>query len=83
MRLHLRLDRVTPTHIYETVFFDGANCGQLVLRHGEYQLLGACILLGADRMRKDLLIEIDKIGHDKHGNFEMPLNSLTPPRGTQ
>lgn len=31
-----------------------ANCGKLILRIGEWQLLGACLLLGADHMPEHL-----------------------------
>ena len=36
MRLHLRLDAVTPSHIRESVFVNGRLAGVLTLDHGEY-----------------------------------------------
>lgn len=72
MRLHLRLDSVTPEHIRQTVFFEGANCGTLCMRHGEYQLFGVALKMGADRMQGHLIIEIDDIGYDDRGEFAMP-----------
>ena len=72
MRLHLRLDHVTPVHIIQTVFVDGANCGTLTLDVGQYQTFGAALLLGAAQMRGHLIVEIDPISHDAEGNFAMP-----------
>lgn len=72
MKLHLRLDHVDGTHIRETLFFDGANVGSLMMRHGEYQAFGAALLLGAKQMHGHLEIEIDLIANDEDGNFIMP-----------
>jgi len=71
-RLHLRLDAVTPVHITQSVFFDGAHCGTLTLDHGQYQLFGAALLLGAECMQGRLTVETDRISHDREGNFKMP-----------
>ena len=68
-RIHLRLDRVTPMHITESIFMDGRFCGQLTFDHGEYQLFGAALLLGSERMQGNLTVEVDPIAHDAEGNF--------------
>lgn len=39
-----------------------ANCGKLTLRIGEWQLLGACLLLGAERMTVEHL-EVVPVGY--------------------
>jgi hypothetical protein len=77
VRLHLRLDAVTPAHIRQTVFVDGANCGMLTLDHRQYQILAAALLVGAEVMPERwaslrLDVEIDPISHDAQGNFVMP-----------
>jgi hypothetical protein len=72
MKLHLRLDHVNSSHIHQTVFFNGANCGTLNLRHGEYQILGAALLLGSEQMKDHLKLEIDPISHNSDGEFTMP-----------
>lgn len=72
MKLHLRLDHVDGTHIRETLFFDGASCGELTMRHAEYQAFGAALLLGAKQMHGWLEIEVDPIANDEDGNFMMP-----------
>lgn len=75
MNLYLRLDHVNSTHIKETLFFNGANVGNLTFTHGEYQAFGAALLLGSKQMKDDLIIIIDPIGHDSDGNFIMPSNN--------
>lgn len=80
MKIILRLDDVTPEHIHETVFINGANCGQLCFRHGEYQTFVAALMLGAKHMTQSwppdagslLEIDNDPIGWDKNGDFCMP-----------
>ncbi len=72
MKLHLRLDHVDSTHIRETLFFNGANCGELTMSHAEYQAFGAALLLGAAQMQGHLEIINDPIGNDDDGNFAMP-----------
>ena len=74
MRLRLRLDSITPKHIVQTLFIDGRNCGTIVLDHGEYQLFGAALLLGAQQMKGHLVVEIDPVDHDSDGHFAMPRN---------
>ncbi len=81
MRIHLRLDHVDNSHIRETLFFDGANAGSLTMDHGQYQVFGAALLLGAKQMHGDLKIEIDPIAHDKDGNFIMPPSSSNNDQG--
>lgn len=46
-------------HVHVTVFMGPdadhlANCGKVILRIGEWQLFGACVLLGADHMGQHL-----------------------------
>ena len=72
MKIHLRLDSVSPEHIRQTMFCDGANCGEICLRHGEYQLFGCALSMGAGQMRGYLEVVIDPIGHDDEGEFAMP-----------
>lgn len=71
MRLHLRLDAVSNTHITESVFVDGALAGTLCFRHGEYQLFGAALLMGANQTHGDLVVEMDPITFDEKGNFKI------------
>ena len=77
-RLHLRLDSVNHVHIRETLFFNGANCGQLCFNHGEYQIFGAALLLGAEQTRGNLEVTTDKIAHDENGEFCMPTSAVKP-----
>ena len=35
MKLHLRADEANGEHTKVTVFFNGANCGQLIMRQDE------------------------------------------------
>lgn len=71
-KIYLRLDKVTPEHITQTIFFNGANAGKLTLRHGEYQIFGAALLLAAGKMKPHLELSYDDIEHDSEGNFNMP-----------
>lgn len=74
-RIHLRLDQVTSAHIHQTVVMDGRPCGALVLDHGEYQIFGAMLCLGADivnRGAQRVVVEVDPIGRDADGDFAMP-----------
>lgn len=72
MRIHLRLDKVQPEHITQTLFINGGNCGELIMRHDEYGAFRTMLILGADKMRKRCTLNIDKINHVKGGNFAMP-----------
>ena len=72
MKLHLRLDAVNDAHIYQTVFIDGQKAGNLVLRPGDYQVLGAALLIAAERMAGHFAVTLDPIGWTKDGEFAKP-----------
>jgi len=59
MKLNLRVDRVEGEHVWCTLFMNRGNCGNLCLRVGEYQLLGAALLMGADRTQGQLEAKSD------------------------
>lgn len=60
-QFHLRFDSQSGSHVRATLFANGANCGQLCLRYGEWQILSATLLLGATRTNGHVVIEIDNM----------------------
>lgn len=74
MRIHLRLDKVTPPHIHQTLFIDGGNCGTLTMRTDEYQIFRTVLRQGAKQLPEHMAptIEFDKIGWDSEGEFAKP-----------
>jgi len=72
VRLRLRLDEVTEEEIVQTLLFNDEAVGVLTMRHGEYQLFGACLGLGSDHMREHLELIVDPISHTRDGEFCMP-----------
>lgn len=46
MDIHLRADHTTPGHTTFTVFINGANCGQLIMRTGEAASLHQIVSMG-------------------------------------
>ncbi len=81
--LHLRLDEVGDEFIVETLIVNGRVAGQITLKIGEYQLIGAALGMGADQTQGHLRVTHDKIDYDKEGNFKMPekLEELFEPKG--
>jgi hypothetical protein len=59
MRVNLRVESVDGEHVFCTLFMNGANCGRLVLRIGEYQILAAALLLGSVQTKGHLVDESD------------------------
>ncbi len=72
MKLHLRLDSVSPTEIRETIIVDHKKCGQITLDHASYSLFGATLLLGAAQTHGDCKETIDPIANDEDGYLVMP-----------
>lgn len=58
MRLKIRVDSWHGDHVRFTVFMQGASCGQLCARVGEYQLFTTAVLMGAEKI-PDLYAEHD------------------------
>ncbi len=71
IRLRLRLDDVTEEEIVQTLLFNDEPVGVLTMRHGEYQLFGACLGLGSEQMQGHLKVTVDPISQ-KDGEFCIP-----------
>ncbi len=76
IRLRLRLDDVTEEKIVQTLLFNDEPVGVLTMRHGEYQLFGACLGLGSDHMDDHLKVIVDPISFTRDGEFCMPGGEL-------
>ena len=60
MIVNLRVDSANNEHIHCTLFMNGASCGTLCFRVGEYQLFTTALLMGAQQTRGQLLDQSDK-----------------------
>ena len=58
-RLLLRVTHVNDEHVRCSLFMNGALCGQLCFRVGEYQIFGAALGLGAERTNGHLECDHD------------------------
>jgi hypothetical protein len=54
-----RVDRVEGDHVHCTLFMNGASCGNLCFRVGEYQVFGAALLMGAEASGNHLAVYSD------------------------
>lgn len=62
--IRLRVDRADDRHVHLSVFVGPAGCtranaGKLCMSPGEYQILGAALLLGAQATNGHLVAECD------------------------
>ena len=56
-RINLRCDSVQGDHVRCTLFMNGAKCGDLVFRIGEYQIFGAALGLGVELTHGQAVLE--------------------------
>ena len=72
MDMYFRLDQVTPAHIKQTLFIDGANCGTITLGHREYEMFGAILKTATEQGQRKITFRYDKIAWDTQGRYITP-----------
>lgn len=70
--MYLRLDTVNESGVSITLFLDGHESGHLFLAPQSYQLLGATLMFGVQRMMGRTILRYDQITWDESGAFTMP-----------
>ena len=58
--MNLRVDEVKEYYVHCSLFMNDKLCGKLTLKVDEYQMLGACILLGMDQVKKSLVCKSEE-----------------------
>jgi len=55
-KLNLKVDKVEGIHVYCSLFMNSVLCGKLTFRINEYRDFGGALLIGAQRMGNEVIM---------------------------